>query len=349
VVSSLLLLWIATLSTGETRDRFAQETGLDVDLINVIKLDVGDTELTIVFVFINERTFSSDISERLRQVLLPYVGRNAIYVNPSIQAVLAEFDVAPLDLIAIQDNAVIAPTADAWIEITPGFVGGRFEVNPSGPGQGSGSEGIVVLEDAIDSARPFKLSYQGQAVTFDIGSAATAAVVTGPATGNVAPDVPPLDTIATLEDILTQDEFSDASMAGLFGLDPALVRTIHLSQHGEDLRLLFVRIEEGVRESALGDELLGTLEPFVGTGAVMVWAFTGTGATFSPWHLYVNQGTNWPVGLFSNPFIELTEGFSRSVILEAGKLVAGLFQLPSKVDASQSFAIYYGTSKVTYP
>ena len=349
MVSSLLLLWVATLAAGETRDRFAQETGLDVDLINVVKLDVGDSELTIVFVFINERTFLSDISERLRQVLLPHVGRNAIYVNPSIQEVLTEFDVEPLDLIAIQDGAVIAPTAGAWIEITSGFMDGRFEVNPSGPSQGSGSEGIVVLEDAIDSARPFQISYRGQAVTFDIGSRPAAVPAADPATGDAVPDVTPLDTITTLEDILTQDEFSDASMAGLFGLDPALVRTIHLSQHGEDLRLFFVRIEEAVRESALGDELLDTLEPFVGTGAVMVWAFTGTGATFSPWHLYVNQGTNWPVGLFSDPFIELTDGFSRSVILEAGQLVAGLFRLPSKVDASQAFAIYYGTSKVTYP
>jgi hypothetical protein len=220
-----------------------------------------------------------------------------------------------------------------------------FEVNPSGASHGSGSEGILILGDSIDSTRPFTVSYLGEEVEFDIGSAAYAS--TG--TQQTVPDVSPLASITTLEEVLTQEEFSDAAMAALFDLDPALVRTIHLASGGEDLRLLFVRLEALVRESSLGEELLATLEPFIGSGAVMVWAFTGTGATFSPWHLYVNQGTNWPVGLFSNPFVELTEGFSRSVILDAGQLVAGLFSLPDKVDAETPFSIFYGSSSVTYP
>ena len=349
VVSSLLLVLIAVLALGDARDQFAQETGLDTDLIDVIKLDVGGTELTIVFVFITERTFSSKISPMLRAALLPHIGQNALYVNPSIEPVVAQFDVSPLALEASQGDTVVSPTAEAWIEITQGFMGGWFEVNPSGPSQGSGSEGIVILGDMIDSTRPFTVSYLGQEAQFDISVAPIAATYPSTRGVDAVPDVEPLMSISTLEGVLTLEDLSAASMAALFGLDPALVRTIHLPHGGEDLRLLFVRLEEAVRESALGDELLETLDPFVGTGTVMVWAFTATGATFSPWHLYVNQGTNWPVGLFSNPFVELTEGFSRSVILEAGQLVAGLFRLPAKVDPGQPFAIYYGASSVTYP
>jgi len=349
IVSSLLLVWAACLASADARDRFAQETGLDVDLINVVKLDVGGTELTIAFVFVNERTFSSKISAALRSALMPYIGRNAVYVNPSIEPVLSQFGFAPLDMIAKQDGTVVTPTSDAWIEITAGFLTGRFEVNPSGPAHGSGSEGIVLLGESIDASRPFTLAYRGQEVTFDIGIAPPPPTYSAPSSADSVPDVTPLATITTLEGILTQEEFSDASMAGLFGLDPTLVRTIHLPYGGEDLRLLFVRLEEAVRDSALGDALLETLEPFIGSEAVMVWAFTATGATFSPWHLYVNQGTNWPVGLFSNPFVELTEGFSRSVILDVGQLVAGLFRLPDKVDPNRPFDIFYGTSRVSYP
>ena len=354
IVFSLLILLFAGLAYANPRERFAQETGLDLDLIGVLQVEDNGIEMTVTFVFINERTFNSKISAELRVALLPYLGRNAFYVNPSIEQVVAQSGFSPFGISVRQvGETLFTPDAEAWVDITFGFAAGRFEVNPSGPDQGSGSEGILVLDGAIDSTRPLDLIYRGQEARFEIGTAVAAppaAYVAPSATGpRDSIDVAPLTGTGTLQGILMQDGFSDESMAALLDLDPDLVRVMLLTLRGEELRMLFVRLEEPVRNSALDPDLVFALDPLIGTGAVMVWAFTPTGAMFSPWHLYVDQETTWPLGLFSNPFIELTEGFSRSVILEPGEVVAGVFRLPGGVDSELPFEVHYGASSVTYP
>lgn len=348
LVSFLLLLCCAGSLCADPRDQFARETGLDIDLVNLVKVDIGGVELTVVFVFITERTFQSKISPALRAALQPYVGRNAFYVNPSIEQVVDRFDFTPHGVLVEQAGVSFAPPADAWVEITPGFLDGRFEVNPSGPSQGSGSEGIVVLGEAIDSGEPLDMIYLGQRARFDIGAAPA---YTYPTTGTTAlpPEIAPMDDVMTIEGLLAEEGFSDEAMASLFGLDLDLVRTMHFSQRDEDLRLFFVRLEESVRESELTPELLTAIDPLIGTGAIMVWAFSTTGAAFSPWHLYVFQGANYPIGLFTNPFVELTDGFSRSVLLDPGTVAAGAFRLPGGVDGSLPFTVFYGSTGVDYP
>jgi len=354
IAASLLVLVLAgSAGAADPRQRFAEETGLDLDLIGVVQTDVGGIELTITFVFINERTFNSKVSADLRLALMPYIDRNAVYVNPSIEQVLSRFAFSAADISVRQDGEpAFAPQADAWIDITPGFAAGWFEVNPSGPDQGSGSEGILVLGDAIDSTRPFELIYRGQEAQFEIGQGivSPSAPAAAAATSSHDPiDVPPLEGTGTLQNVLMQDEFSAASMAALLELDPTLVRTLHLTIRGEELRLLFVRVEESIDESALGPELLSALEPLIGTGAVMVWAFSVEGAAFSPWSFYVQQGGTNYVFFSSASFVALTDGFLRVERVRAGEVAAGVIRLPKSVNSALPFSVHFGTSGVDYP
>jgi len=352
IVSSLLVFLLAGAASADPRARFAEETGLDLDLIGVAQVEVGGFELTLTLVYVNERTFQSKVSAELRAVLLPYVGRNALYVNPSIEEVVTQFAFSPSEISVRQvGGSEIVPAASAWIDITPGFAAGRFEVNPSGPDHGSGSEGIVVLGDAIDPELPFDVIYRGQQVRFEIGTeiAAATGMPAAATTSHDPIDVAPIEGLGTLEGILTQEEFSAEAMAALLELDPALVRTLQVSQRGEELRLLFVRLEESIRGGALGPELVSALEPLLGSGAVMVWAFSIEGASFSPWNFYIRQGGTNFVFFSSASFVALTDGFLRVESVNAGEVVAGVIRLPKSVDAAQPFSVFFGTSGVDYP
>jgi hypothetical protein len=345
----------SAVALADVRQDFARETGLDVDLVNYIQADVEGTELTIVFVYIDERALASRISPSLRQTLSAYVGRNALYVNPSVKSVVSWFDFSALRVSVQQEGAeVLTPPPSSWIEITPGFVNGAFEVNPSGPSQGSGSEGILVLGETIDANRPFDVLYNGGRAHFDLADSAAAytpSVGTGTTTSasHAIILVPALEDVSGLEDLLGRSEFSAEAMASLLGLDPALVRVMDLSMRGESLRFVLVRLEESVRDSLLGEELLSRLDPVIGTGAIMVWAYSSTGASFSPWTFYVQQrGTNY-VFFSSASFVELTGDFLRVDRIDAGRLIAGVIRLPRAVDPSSPFALFYGTMGVDYP
>ncbi|MEN6370257.1 MAG: hypothetical protein ABFD77_11265 [Thermotogota bacterium] len=351
VVSSLFLFLATVAVSAEPREEFARETGLDMDLINVLKVDVDGTELTVVFVFINDRALASKVDPALRQTLLPFVGRNAIYVNPSIKSVVSSFDFNPLT-IAVQSEggSLLWPSADSWIEITPGFMNGFFQVNPAGPSQGSGSEGILVLGDLIDPAKPFEVVLNGQRVRFQVS--ATAAVVSAArsVTSSHEPiSVPVLEDVGTIEQLLALDSVTSESMAGLLGLDRSLVRVLDTRERGQALRLVFVHLTAAVRSGSLGADLLQRLDPVIGTGAVMVWATSATGTAFSPWSFYVQQnGTNY-MFFSSASFVELTQGFLALKALSPGAVVAGVIRLPKSVDASVPFSIRYGTSGVSFP
>ncbi|MDD5646359.1 MAG: hypothetical protein PHW86_04245 [Candidatus Bipolaricaulis sp.] len=352
VVSSLFLLLAAGAVFAEARDEFARETGLDTDLINVLKTDVGGTQLTIVYVFINERALTSRVDPTLRETLLPFIGRNALYVNPSIKEVVGWFDFNPL-LIAVQSEGgeLLWPGAASWTEITPGFMNGLFQVNPAGPSQGSGSEGVLVLGEAIDPTKPFEILYSGQRVRFEIAPIAAAGASTprSAPTSHTPISVPVLEDTGNLAELLTPDSVTAEGMAGLLGLDRSLVRVLDTHARGESLRLVFVHLTEAARDGTLGVELLQRLDPLIGTGAVMVWATSSTGTSFSPWSFYVQQnGTNY-VFFSAASFVELTDGFLRAETLSTGAVAAGVIRLPKSVDASAPFSIHYGTSGVSFP
>jgi hypothetical protein len=104
-----------------------------------------------------------------------------------------------------------------------------------------------------------------------------------------------------------------------------------------------------VRESLLGEELLSRLDPLIGAGAVMVFAFSPTGVSFSPWAFYVQQNDTNYVFFSSASFVELTEGFLRTKEIGANELVAGVIRLPRGVDPNLPFSLRYSTSGVDYP
>jgi hypothetical protein len=348
-------LWaVSFFLCADPRGDFAEETGLDRDLVNYVEVDVNGTELTIVFVFINERTFQSKVSLELANRLQPYVGQNAIYINPGIDTVVSSFAFDP-QLFSIQQGGTSSlPPWEAWDEITPGFLSGSFEVNPSGPSQGSGSEGVVILGDLIDSQAPFTVTYAGQQASFDIGSTPPAvAQTTGSPTAAIQShdpiEVSPLETLDSLQDLLLHEDFSSEAMAATFELDPELVQTMVLPPIKSELRLMYVRLEESVRTSLLGLELLAAIDEVIGTGAVMVWAVSANGAEFSPWNFYIRQsGTNY-VFFSKASFVELTDDFLRVDRVEPGDIVAGVIRLPKSVNANAPFSVFYGISGVDYP
>ncbi len=348
LASFLFFLCAASSALGDPRDDFARETGLDSDLIGVIQVDVGGTEMTIAFVFVDARALESHVSPSLRQALQPYVGRNALYVNPSVRDVVSRFDFTP-QAIAVQGEGRerTTPPASAWVELTPGFLGGTFEVHPAGASQGSGSEGVLVLGDLIDPTRPFDIFYGSERTTFRILPAGSSRGSTAASHDPIS--VPALGDVSSLESVLARPDLTEVSLAALFALDRSLVRMLDATVASNAVRFVFIRLEESVRTSALGVDLLSRLDPVIGTGAVMVWAISTTGAPFSPWYFYVQQsGTNF-VFFSSASFVELTSGFLGLDRLEPATLAAAVIRLPKGVDAQAPFAVRYSTFGVTYP
>lgn len=354
IVLALFLLWALSLfAVADLRDDFAQKTGLDRDLINLVTIDVGGTELTVTFVFINERTFQSKISPDLAWKLQPYLGQNAIYVNPSIDAVVSAFPFDPQLLSVEQNGIVIRPDPGSWRELTTGFLAGTFQVNPSGPERGSGSEGVLVLGDSMDSQQPFTLVYATKRAPLEIAASVAGSQTAGVSAAAIQShdpiDVEPLETLGSLEGLLLHEEFSSDAMAAVFELDPGLVRTMVLSPRGHELRLFFVRLESSVSDSLLGPDLIEAIDEVIGTGAVMVWAVSPTDTDFSPWNFFIQQRDTNFVFFSAASFVELTDGFLRVERVEAGALAAGIIRLPLSVDADAPYAVFYGTSHIDYP
>ncbi len=351
ILAFLLVFSLFVPAFAVTDAQIAEKTGLAPDLFIQLTVPVGEDTLGIFIVYITDRTFDSRISPTLRQTLRSYVGENALYVNPSVKKVVESFDFSPDKFAIMQDGKTFTPSRNDWVEITPGFLHGKFEVNPGGPSYGSGSEGILILGDRIDPARPFTVSYQGVSGTFKI---AHTTVASGEAPSVVAPsqskstEISMPAQVTELTSALTKGDFSAETVADLLKIDPGLVRTLRVTSRGEELRLLFIRLEEGIQDGLLGKDLLSSIDPLIGTGAVMVWALSPTGADFSPWRFYIQQnGTNY---VFFSPssFAELTPGFLNTRRIAPGGIAAGVIKLPKGVDRQASFAVFYGTSKVEF-
>lgn len=156
----------------------------------------------------------------------------------------------------------------------------------------------------------------------------------------------PLKDLAGIIDAFRSEGASVASMAARLRLDPALVRVLDEGSLGASLRLLFVRLDESIRTSLLGNDLLSRLDPLIGTGAIMVLAYSAAGADFSPWQIFVDQNGVYHVFFSASSFVELTEGFLDTERLSANEFAAGIIcRMPSGVDAGQPFAIWYGKAR----
>jgi hypothetical protein len=265
-----------------------------------------------------------------------------------VRDIVSHFDFTP-QAIAVQGEGRerTTPPASAWVELTPGFLGGAFEVNPAGASQGSGSEGVLVLGDLVDPTRPFDIFYGNERTTFRILPAGSSRASTAASHDPIS--VPALGDVSSLESVLARPDLTEVSLAALFALDRSLVRMLDATVASNAVRFVFIRLEESVRTSALGVDLLSRLDPVIGTGAVMVWAISTTGAPFSPWYFYVQQSETNFVFFSSASFVELTSGFLGLDRLEPATLAAAVIRLPKGVDAQAPFAVRYNTFGVTYP
>lgn len=353
VVTMLLLAGVVCQAATTARDRFAREAGLDVDLVNFVTVDVGGDTLTLTVVFVNERTFQSRISSRLAGLLKPFVGQNALYVNASVESVVSGLPFDPTRLLVQQDDKTWAASATLWSEITHGFLAGRSEVNPMGATRGSGSEGILLLGERIDPSRPFYLRYAEEELMMQISTSSPDPIF-GPKTPDESVDVIYAWTPESWIERLLGDAFSADELAAALDIDPAFVRAEVIPFRGdEQLRLLLIRLDDGLLESALGSALLDTLRDLIGTGAIMVWAVSPTGAPFSAWNLYVQQrGTRYTFYSTAS-FLELTPGFLRRDRVDQGELVAGVLRWErirlGGFDPEVAYTLFYAGTPVEFP
>lgn len=349
----VMLLLVQLVVFAGTPEQVASKTGLDQDLFATLNVQVNGTKLGVFIVAVTERALHSRVSEKLLETLRPYVGKNVLYVNPTVESVVPSFPFHPGDFKVTQDGAPdFVPTASDWMEISKGFLAGVFVLNPGGASYGSGSEGLLLMDGHIDITRPFTVSYGGQLATFSIQSytAPSASTSSGIAS---SPAQPPVNVtlpsqVTDLQDALTTGEFTRESIASLFNLPPAMVQTFDIAARGTELRILLVLLSAPVRDASFSSDLLTSIEPLIGTGAVMVWALSSTGSPFTPWSFFVQQnGTNY-VFFSDASFVELTKGFLRAKEVPAGQILAGVIRLPKGINLSKPFKVFYGSSSASF-
>lgn len=350
----LMVLLVQFAVFAGTPEQIASKTGLDQDLFSTLNLKVNGTQFSVFVVAVTERAFNSRISEELLAALRPYVGQNVLYINPTVEEVVPSFPFNPAGFKVSQDGAPdFIPTATDWVDISDGFLIGRFVENPGGPSYGSGSEGLLLMDGHIDITHPFTVSYGEQSATFSIQaytppttSTTSSGIASIPAQTPV--DVPLPAQVTDLQDTLTNGDFTREAMASLFGLPPTLVQTLDSTARDMELRLLLVLLSDDVRSASFSDELLTSLEPLIGTGAVMVWALSATGSPFTPWSFFIQQsGTNY-VFFSDASFVELTSGFLRAKEISAGEILAGVIRLPKGINLDLPFTIFYGTNHASF-
>lgn len=351
VCLSVLLLTSLGILAG-SHEQIASKLDLAPDLFNELTVDVNGTELALFIVAINERIFSSKISPALQENLRHYVGKNALYVNPTVEQVVNSFPFFPEQFTVEQEGgSSFTPTRSDWIEITPGFLDGQFEINPGGSSYGSGSEGILVMGDRIDITQPFWVSYQGARVRFDVAQQtayypAPAPPTSTPTPSHPAVEISPPESITDLQQALTEGDFSAEVVAGLLDVDQSLVGTVIVTYPKEELRFLFIRLEEGIQNGAFSADLLTRIEPYIGSGALMVWVFSPTGAAFTIWNLYVTHGTT--DFFVRDNVVDLTEGFWRLNYITQGDLAAAILLLPDRVNPAKTFTMNYASGRTEF-
>jgi hypothetical protein len=347
----LLLGHLVVFAGGQ--EQIASKTGLDEDLFITLETEVNGKALALFVVAVTERCLKSKVSSELRSRLQPYVGKNVLYVNPTVESVVSNF---PFDtsrfLITQEGMPAFVPTLNDWDEITEGFLSGVFVTNPGGASYGSGSEGLLLMNGYIDITKPFTVSYAGKSATFSVRSYTTPAASS---TGGIASspsrtpvDVPIPDKVTDLQDALTAGEFSRETIASLLGLPISLVQTVDIINRNDELRLVLFLLSPAVRDGSFSDELMASIEPLIGSGAVMVWALSPTGSEFTPWKFFIQQNKTNCVFYSDASFVELTEGFLRSGKIEAGQILAGVMRFPEWIDTEQEFTVSYGSSKALF-
>jgi len=166
----LLLLLIAlaapAFSQGleeAARQRIAQETGLDEDLIATMFISEENAQFILAFIYIEDRTFNSRLKPELLAAIAPYRDREAmlVLVTPARESYFN-----PLLISFTQDRLTYNVKLTSIRRIDESFTAGTLPA-------GEVSSGIILLDrlesrsglvpgGGLETSRPFQISYLGR-------------------------------------------------------------------------------------------------------------------------------------------------------------------------------------------
>ncbi len=351
-------------ANGQTSEQISWETGLDQDLFATMRLDLNGVEIAVFFVYLNDRAFDSDISPGLAEKLRPYADTNALYVNVTVEGNVAQIGLDPTRFVVRQFGTEPVPSvAESWAEITTGFLSGWLQPNPDDPAFGSGSIGVLRLGDTIDPRQPFTIVYAGQeqrSVTLTIGTTALISTASRTEPGSDAAIDPSYEdprqrSVASgsveipLLSALLDEAVGSEEMSVLLGVPSDTLHLFSCGGETDRLRIMLVELEEPrVGEEPVGgeaaqesDRLWDVLAPLAGTGAVMVWAASPTGAEFTPYAFYLQQAGSTFLFFSRSSFVDLTEGFTQQRWLAAGEASAGIILVHQGIDLRHPYTMIY--------
>ncbi len=353
---SLLFLFTSSIGLAASHRQVASKTGLDSDLFSVLSVQTADAEIAITIVYINARAFDSKISPDLRAQLIPFVTSNAFYVNPTVeQQQRSQIPFFPTQFAISQDSTTIVPKLEAWKPLTEGFLVGQLQANPWG-GQGSGSEGVLLVGESIDPSRPFTISYQGQTAQFDLWSATSRSTTssrsslpadTGSESVTVTSSVTGQD-FPMLVNLMSSEDFSAILVGNELGIEESDIGTLIADQAEQQLRLLLIPLTEHTLIDLLPADLATDTRQILDKGAIMVWILSPTGIDFSLGRFWIKQEQATYSFFGKSSFANLTAGFSDTTYIEPGKLLGGIILLPNGLDTTKPFTINYRNSGKTF-
>jgi hypothetical protein len=169
----LILAGLALPAFGQgleelARQRIAEETGLDEDLIATIFVSEDDAQFILTFIYIEDRTFDSHLKPELLEAIAPYRNREAmlVLVTPARESYFN-----PLSISFIQNRISYNVRPTSIRRIDESFAVGMLPA-------GEVSSGVILLDRLesgsgllpggldLDVNRPFQISYMGYTTDF---------------------------------------------------------------------------------------------------------------------------------------------------------------------------------------
>lgn len=178
VVFSVLLLAVGLVlpAFGQSlselaRQRIAQETGLDEDLIATMFISEDNAQFILTFIYIDDRTFNSHLKSELLEAIAPYRNRKAllVLVTPARESYFN-----PLLISFTQDRVTYNVRLASIRPISESFTLGTLPA-------GEVSAGIILLGrleprapllggQELEVNKPFQISYMSYTAGFALNS-----------------------------------------------------------------------------------------------------------------------------------------------------------------------------------
>jgi hypothetical protein len=156
----LMLLGTSALAQSAleqlAKQQISQKTGLDPNQLAVIFVTNDQAQFVLAFALINQRMMQSQLKPELKQAVSPFVGQKAMLV------LVAPTRPSPFDPFQIsfqQNNQKFS--VGPITPITPDF--GPNTLQPQ-----TVSAGIVLLHEALDLTKNFKIFYNTHSTVFSI-------------------------------------------------------------------------------------------------------------------------------------------------------------------------------------